>query len=312
MTFEARVYIQGVAGYLPHTDREEILVLMPRQSRAYKAGIRNRRGKEFCDHKAFVQYLVEPGRMKDWKTKSIAGKWVGFKSDTEITPQLLQKKDRSIQGVPDLSEVLRLAGLTASDSIEIDPAVIADPANDRRLIAGAVLDSGILSPAASFEGRYELDRKRDRERDRRPTGDTWNKDLYSNTILIELGQISTFTLELTDFATRETEKLPLRPPDHHDEMQVWIRHFCDRSDPRIPNRDLDVDLDLEESDRDDEDFALNYALLKGLADLLQESRSQLPYPRLETSWQRGDPIGLRNRKCAPAKLQELSYDNPLS
>ena len=278
---EARIYIQGVAIFVVSPDSspesQKVEVLIPDQEEAKTAGIHT------CEHKVFAQFRHIEGD-KDKKPLPLAGKRVRIRSNSKEMD--LVADDGAIRGMPRLPEILEGTG----NSGRIDPAILEDPFQNPRVLTHLTLDQGLLRPAAAFETRYKIPR----------ASEGPIRGLFSNTILIELGQVTTFELELADLRTGEPES-PIDLASTrglYDEAEVWIRNFCEITHkpwfPMPPAFD-----EATAQGREDDDFVLNYALIENLSTLVDSS--SLPIPTLETSWQNGDPIGLENRKCAPAQ-----------
>ena len=303
MPYEARLYIQGVSVYVPHPDRPEVLVLFPNQEEASQRGLRDLKGEPICHHHAVVQFSARylenrdtvASRLPDaWTTLDISGMWVGFSTDSALEPRLT-RDDRRIAGVPYLPDALAL--IKPPTSLEkkswnasLDPKAYPGQNTEAQLLkAGLFLDAGILSPYADYEGLFRFEGT---QADRR----------YSSVLKLELGQVNHFALRFRPFGSNEIFQLPLDPP--WDELEVWVRHFCDLERPD-PNRIL------PQPGEADVDFALNYALLENLEAVLQACGDVLPVPRISTSWVRGGPIGLEPRKCMGSGNQALPFSNPL-
>lgn len=298
---EARIYIQGVAVFVvsPDSSREsqKVEVLIPNQDEAKAAGIHT------CEHRAIVQYRhIEDDR--DNEPLQLDGKRLRILSDSEEMD--LVAADGSIRGMPHLSQVLKhtddpALNQPAGNPGLIDPDIMANPFGHRRVLANLTLDQGVLNPAAAFETRYKIPRS---------VVGKYVTGLFSNTIVVELGWVKTFELEIADRETGEViEVVDLASTRGlYDEANVWIRNFCELTPkpwfPEPPSFRGADDGGREDERREDQDFILNYALVENLPHLIEsttEAGESLPVPILETSWLDGDPIGLENRKCAPAQ-----------
>jgi hypothetical protein len=300
MSFEARLYIQGVSVYVPHPERPEVLVLFPDQERANQRGLRDLKGEKICHHQAAVQFSsrylenAATSRLPDaWTTMDISGMWVGFSTDSTVAPRLT-RDDGRVAGVPYLPEALSLIKQPALSAAPLDSslapqAYTGQTTEAQFLKAGLLLDAGILSPYAEYEGLFRFAGTRE---DRK----------YSSVLKLELGPVNHFTLRFRPFGSEEIFQLPLTPP--WDELEVWVRHFCDLEKPD-PNRIL------PEPGEADVDFALNYALLRDLEAVLQACGNVLPIPHISTSWARGGPIGLEPRKCMGSGSQSLQFQRPV-
>ena len=286
---EARIYIQGVALFVVSPDSspesQEIQVLIPDQEKAEEAGLHT------CEHEAVAQFrsLDENGAEKADR-RTLDGRRLRIRSDSKEMD--LVSNEGSIRGMPQLPEVLK--GTVSSG--RIDRPIIGNPFEDSRVLTHLTIDRGVLSPAAAFETRYEIPRA---SAERPISG------LFSNTILIELGWVETFELEIAELSSGEViETIDLaKTRTLYDEAEVWIRNFCNIT----PNPWFAEPPPFDEAKargREDGDFVLNYSLLKDLPELVESTLGAggyLPLPILQTSWQDGDPCGLENRKCAPAQ-----------
>jgi hypothetical protein len=320
MSFETRLYIQGVGIYVPHDQRNELLVLFPNQERAHERGLRDLQDQPICRHHAVVQFnsryleerspspLAEMRLSKAWTTLDVSGMWVGFSAEPALAPRLAV--DGRVPGVPHLPELLH----------ELEPADPLDPSLAPQvwpgqvseadfLKAGLFLHAGVLSPYMEYEGLFRFHRLNE-ARDRRTrrgwkTRRTRNNRLdrkYASVLKLELGQVERFALRFRLFGSGETFELPLHSP--WDELEIWIRHFCDLAWP-------DPDRELPEAGDADVDFVLNYALLQNLDVLLQKWGNNLPVPTVSPSWARGGPIGLEPRKCMGGGSGQYSFSRPL-
>ena len=273
MPFEARLYIQGVSVYVPHPERPEVLVLFPDQEQANQRGLRDLKGDPICHHHAVVQFSsrylenAATSRLPDaWTTIDISSLWVGFSTDSKVETRLT-RDDGRVAGVPYLPEALELIKQPAAPlSSSLAPqAYPGQNAEAQFLKAGLLLDAGVLSPYAEYEGLFRFEGTRD---DRK----------YSSVLKLELGEVEHFALRFRPFGSAETFELALTPP--WDELEVWVRHFCDLEKPD-PNRIL------PKAGAPDVDFALNYSLLENLEAVLQACGNVLPIPHISTSWEIG-------------------------
>lgn len=291
MPFEARVYIQGVGVYRPQKEKNQLHVLFPDQEKATR--LREVHGDAVCRHHAVVQFDTRylTGKLHldptvPWTTLDITGLWVRLSAeppkDSKI-PTDLMTEDGLVPGVPHLPDILRQLQKNQPD-MDLRPLLPdrVEPGSSETglLRAGLVLDAGILSPYAEYEGIFNLDVARV---SRRPKGYR-----YSSVLKLELGQVESFALQFQPFGSDEVSTLRLSTP--WDELDVWIRHFCNLEWP-------DPDMDLPLAGTDDTDFVLNYALLENLGTVLSACDNKLPVPMVASSWARGGFIGLESRKC---------------
>ena len=301
MSFEARLYIQGVGVYVPHAKNRELLVLFPNQERAHQRGLLDPDGKPFCRHYAAVQFdaryltngngaSLAAGLPAPWTTIDITGSWVGFRTEAQQSVEFTLPTDGVVPGVPRLSELLEpLSQVDASLDPQAWPGQGASTAMADLLAAGLFVDAGVLSPYSEYEGLFRM-------------GASHEDYRYASVLKVELGQVDSFALRFRRFDSQEVRELPLRSP--WDELEVWIRHFCDLSRP-------DPDHDLPEAGEADVDFALNYALLAQLDNLLEElGLANLPVPAVSPSWVRGGPIGLEPRKCMGGSSAPYQFNRP--
>lgn len=309
--FEARLYIQGVGVYVPHENREELLVLFPDQDRVAQKAFRGRRGKPICRHHAVVQFSARyledqlcPGgwpRARPrlgkfatdlWTTIDIGGFWVGFSSDTGLRPALV--RDGRVPGVPHLPEILRgekrLNGTDSSLNERAWPSQKQPLGREGAILkAGLHVHAGVLSPYAEYEGLYEFN---------------GNETKYASVLKLELGTVERFALRFRAFEWDNAIDLPLRPAG--DELEVWIRHFCELERP-------DPDHGSAESGEEDIDFILNYALLSRLDEVLAAlGADDLPVPVVSDAWlEAGGPIGLEPHKCMGSGAGSYAFEAPL-
>jgi hypothetical protein len=280
MPFEARVYIQGVGVYVPQ-ENGELHVLFPNQEKAAERKLHEHKGIPVCRHHAVVQFDTRslasgphPGPTIPWTTLDITGLWVRLSAEPTPVKTRLTENGR-VPGVPHLPDILK----------DLDPSLDqnAKPVFSSEaewLRAGLELKAGILSPYAEYEGLFDFDvaQVSRRPKDRR----------YSSVLKLELGEVESFALTFRPFGSQKESTLHLSTP--WDELDVWIRHFCDLERP-------DPDLDLPSAGEDDTDFVLNYAFLNNLDAVLKACDNVLPVPRVASSWARGGHIGLESRKC---------------
>lgn len=294
MSFEARLYIQGVGVYVPHDKRPEMLVLFPSQEEAHKRGLRDLHGNPICRHHAVVQFdarclgnLAElpPMYLEPWTTLDVSGHWLGFqaeRADGTAVPSFRMAGNNGVPGVPHLTDVVRNFKVPVNPALNPDAWPGKSPVAEI-LKAGLFIDAGILSSYAEYEGLFRFGGPTNR--------DEIDKDdrRYSSVLKLELGQVDSFKLRFRAFDSEDVKELVLTPP--WNELEVWVRHFCDLSRP-------DLDRELPEAGESDIDFTLNYALLEDLGKLLDNLQySEIPVPRVSTSWVHGGPIGLEPRKC---------------
>lgn len=316
MSFEARVYIQGVAVYVP--DEKEptsrMRVLFPNQARASEMGIRDSEGTSICQHHAVVQFdarclaseAERPllGDPDSWKTIELSGKLLRFETDSTVKPTL--SIDGRVPGVPYLPDVIRdhipvtaVGGGAPSPPLDLSILPQASLGGTDFLKAGLTLDAGVLSPYAEFEGLYTFPGSSQHRAGRPARSAGWSPHpedhKLSSVLKLELGQVSRFTLHLEPFGTGTERRYDLSPPSDPDgtpwdELEVWVRHFCELDRP-------DPDGMSAEPEEKDVDFALNYMLLKHLDEVLRAVDNILPVPSISSSWGRGGLIGSKARKC---------------
>jgi hypothetical protein len=300
MSFEARLYIQGTGVYVPHTGGKKMLVLFPSQEQANKRGLRDIHGNPICRHHAVVQVSARclgdlsglPAELPDpWTTLDVSGLWVGFKADgadgNEVPP-FRMAGNNGVPGIPYLPDVLRDFKMPVGPDLD-QRAWPGNGGSAAELLAACLfLDAGVLSPYAEYEGLFRFNGQADQR--------------ISSVLKLELGRVDSFSLRFRAFDSSKVIDLPLDCP--WNELEVWVRHFCDlsRSDP---------DQELPEAGEADVDFALNYALLQDLDKLLDSLKRheipEIPVPRVSTSWVHGGPIGLEPRKCNGVSVASQNF-----
>ena len=286
MTFEARIFIQGVANYVPSSDGRKLEVLFPDQE---KAGLKDKKvgDKKLCDHHAVVEMdarqLEKPSK-RPWESIAIEGRHITVETDSKISMRL---RGDCVPGVPFLPKLLRAIG------IEQPPGMPRPDQVDRALLAGSVLlEHGEISPDSRFEGEFVFPDRRNPSDKRTPWSELEElRGTFSNVIKVELGEVSYLNLVLAPRAgDNKTTRLEHRLRPIGDEVDVWIRHFCDVGrEPRYE------ELRPSAERADDVDFLLNYALLEGLN--LGDVEDRVPIPRIPESWSRGGTIGGNCVEC---------------
>lgn len=311
MSFEARLYIQGVGAYVPHEDGSKMLVLFPSQEQAHRRGLRDLHGNPICRHSAVVQFdarclgnlaQFSPKLPEPWATLDVSGLWVGFQAKGKDIPSFRMAGNNGVPGVPYLPDIVENFKIAVDPSL--DPRAWPGSNSVAELLkAGLFIDAGILSSYAEYEGLFRFDGQA--RRDWIDDGKADRK--YSSVLKLELGQVDSFDLRFRAFDSDEVVNVSLTPP--WSELEVWVRHFCDLSRP-------DLDRELPEAGEADIDFALNYALLEHLDTLLKglerHEITEIPVPRVSTSWEHGGPIGLEPRKCNGASTQTKSFSSPFA
>jgi hypothetical protein len=329
MPFEARLFIQGTGVFVPHEDGDSVLVLFPSWEKADQSGLNSPAGsaKELetaqdsprgstkapagrrsrsdqgaglemperapvKPHHAVVQFdarNLAPTAPNAWLTRFCAGQWVTVETDPQ--PRLQLGQESILQGIPDLGDVAKSGNLGPSaDQLvrsEVLPGKDFDP---EYLTAGLYLESGALSPSGDHLGAWQLTPGKAQEGEER---------YYSSVIKVEFGEVDRFALRFRPFEAAAAETLDLFPIG--DELDVWVRHFCD-IEQRPVSRYCEV-----EAEEPDEDFALNYALAKDFAGL---AKGRLPVPQVWGSWSKGSPIGGDPCRCMGCKTSNMAYSHP--
>jgi hypothetical protein len=310
MSFEARLYIQGAGVYVPHDQKDQMLVLFPSYEQAAKRNILDPLGKPVCRHYTVAQLssrclesaLVPRGNVLPdmWTSIDLSGMWIGFsaRSAGQSVPTRLLTSDRRVPGVPSIPEILRTRPETENLDSALDRSVW--PGEHGNLLkAGLLLNAGILSPSADFEGLFRFDGLPAVRRDaRRQIED----ERYSSVLKLELGEVESLTLHFRPFGSDKTFDISVNSP--WDELDVWIRHFCEIDRP-------DLQREMPETGEADIDFVLNYALLQELEEILAALNHRLPVPNISTSWERGGLIGGEARKCMGASSSAVGFNNPI-
>jgi len=294
MAFQVRIYIQGVANFIPHSDGKSLLVLFPDQEEALRRGMKTPGDRELCRHYAVVQMdsrSFDPSLPRLWLTLDVEKNWVGFKSDSNVLMEL--SDDTPISGLLSLEEILEAVQLGAFS--ELDKRALPGPSLDSSLLKGGLfLDAGVLGAESKYQGAFAF---------RTVGGGSLGLSRnMSSVIRVELGDVTDLVLTLRPFAGGEPSSIPLRPIG--DELDVWVRHFCDLREPD-PEREVPKVGEL------DDDFVLNYALRQGLAELVTGDNGKLlPVPEVPASWIKGGPIGGDPHQCMPSGQAARSFDNP--
>lgn len=282
MAFEARIYLQGVAVYVPDGSPDKLAALLPDQEKATEAGLRGVDGEPICKHYAVAQFDahdLDPTCPSAWSSVDLSGYWVSVDSDSNEEASLFDDGGR-LPGIPHLPEIFERAELGVEAKILSDATPSTAVPTDR-LRAGFLADRGKLSAATEYKGKFRF------YDGRRPLTD--HDDDYTSVLKIELGEVERFSLSFRPFGGGEPSKIHFRPK--YDQLEVWIRHFCDLERPD-PDRNLP-----RAAGEPDVDFALNYALLDRLPELLERRGTKLPVPKVSSSWERGSPIGGKPNKC---------------
>lgn len=294
MPFEARIFVHGVANFVPHTDGTKLLALFPDQEYAMERGIEAPQGGEICKHYMVVQMdarLLDPRLPPNlWLTLDVAKHWIGFESNSQ---QSMMLKDGQIDGLTQIETLLGGAG-TASSAL--DQKALPGPGFDPRLLsAGFFADKGAVGPSGEYQGPFELSSG---------AGNGWGEPRrLSSVIRLELGEVGRFALKLLPFGAppEKVSRIVLHPLS--DTLDVWVRHFCDLEKPD-PDRNPPEPGDL------DADFVLNYALRADLAGLLEAGKGRLRVPRVSSNWKRGGDVAGKPRQCMGALSSAMSFATP--
>lgn len=284
MPFEARIFIQGTGVYVPHEDRQRVLVLFPNWQRTHDLGLRDPTDptRPICRHHAVVQLdarNLSPSAAEAWLTYFCQGRWIGVESDSQVEMQVaMRPNDQGILGMPQIEEVATRAGLQLGEAVQQDLLDgTGDPAE--LLATGLYLDRGALSPSSEYQGAWRFT-----HRNRRIEVE----DYYASVMKLELGTVNRFALRFRSFDSGGEETLELHPIG--DELDVWIRHYC-----KVEERPKAEDETCELANPD-VDFALNFALASQFEQIL----SELPVPVPIRSWgegEEGGPIGGDCHRC---------------
>jgi hypothetical protein len=343
MSFEARVYIQGVGVYVPHADRPEteLLVLFPKQEIAESKGVSTKE-KPICRHHAAVQFsarYLEDGHRTEglgtnreiavagpppdgWATLDVSGLWLWLTAPaaaatrpTRLSIADLETGGHRVPGVPHLPEILRdqvPPGAASPLDPSIHPGAWPNGGTEADFLKGGLyLDQGVLSPYAEFEGLYRFPRPRKngaKTRALRRGSPNPDDHKLSSVLKLELGQVESFTLHGRSFEGGPVFDLPLKPPADPDgvpwdELEIWVRHFCELDQP-------DPDGKTAEPGEEDVDFVLNYMVLEHLTEVLAAFGNALPVPQVSSSWARGGLIGSEARKCMGNSALPKSFKKP--
>lgn len=294
MPFEARILVHGVANFVPHTDGTKLLALFPDQAYAMDRGIRAPEGGEICKHYMVVQMdarVLDPRLPpKLWLTLEVAKHWIGFESDD---PKPMELKEGKIDGLTQMESLLEGAGFAGSPTLD-RRALPGSDFDSRLLAAGFFADAGRVSPAAEFQGPFEM---------RASGGGGWKEvGELSSVMRLELGTVGRFALKLLPFGAPPEDIATIELHPLGDTLDVWVRHFCDLDRPD-PNRDVPKPREL------DADFVLNYALREGLEDLIEQGMP-LEVPRVADNWKEGGSVAGKPRQCMGALSSARSFMKP--
>lgn len=292
MAFNARLYIQGVVNYVPHTDGNALLGLMPDQQYAASRGIVDFAGEEICRHYCVVQCAgddIAASLPPNWLTVDASRHWIGVATDSS---PLELPDGGGIEGVVSMKDVLDEVGLSEYGGLNTAVLPSNGGTDTEPLKAGLYLNQGAVSADEAWTGRFTF--YRDTENATDLTAD------YTNVVKVDFGAVDNFRLRLKPFDGGAPVHLDFAP--QYDELDVWIRHFCELDKP-------DPDGYRPEPDDPDADFALAYALRDNLTGLLNAS-ARLPYPRVWGSWAEGNPIGGRPNRCMPVGERAAAFIDP--
>lgn len=293
MTFDARIFIHGVANFIPHKEGDKLLVLFPDQEEALQRGMKTPGERELCRHYAVVQMdsrCLDPELPRLWLTLDIDKHWLSIESDSTVPMNL--SDEEPISGLLRLGEILEKVQLGAFT--ELDERALPGPGFDPSLVKGGLyLDAGILGAESKYQGAFTF-----RTVGGGSLGLTHD---MSSVIRVELGQVSDLRLTTRPLTGGEPSTFPLQPVG--DELHLWVRHFCDLREPD-PEREVPTVGKL------DDDFILNYALQRDLPHLLESNAHLLPLPEVPASWVKGGPIGGDPHECMPARQGSQSFNKP--
>lgn len=295
MSFEARIFIQGVANYVPYQEEGNLKldVLFPDQEKA-GLGDEEVRGRKIRLHSAVIEMDSRQfqknederrTQKKAWASIPIDGRTITLDVTFYTDPgqgMRFEPSDEAgsaadgfqVPGIPSLRRLWEYFGFEGL------PADLTYASVDPSKLAGALrLEHGTLSPDSRGEGELVF-RSRVGEEDVTVSG-----GVFTNLIKVELGCVESLALILS--SPKYQTKLDVHPVG--DQADVWIRHFCDvRKEPTF---DQDVPCaDIEE----DVDFVLNYILYEDLFEGVQE---RLPIPEIPKGWIAGSPIGGACAQC---------------
>lgn len=290
--FDARIFIQGVANYVPYEEngKLKLQVLFPSQSAAGLEGF-ELRGKEICTHHAVVEmdarHLQSDPKnrkqeKKQWSSIPIDGREITVKTDAKggmkLEPKNEARKTKAgfeIPGLPFLPRLLEDFGFR-----EFPPLPPRASIHHKRLAGWLLLEQGTMSPDSRAEGEVVF-RAGEGDREIRVTG------TFSNLMKVELGAVTSLSLQLRSQTRKGDEVLQLYPVG--DQVDVWIRHYCEVGEE--PTFDQEAPC----AGVIDVDFLLNYVLHDGL---VEQAKDRLPIPEIPTSWIAGSPIGGNCVQCA--------------
>lgn len=296
MSFDARIYIQGSVSYVPHTNRDRLVALFPARTDADT--IRDYKGEKICDHYAVVQcrgaLLGLPDR---WTSIDVSGLWV--RVEAQNAPAMMLPPAGGIQLLPALDEVLQPDGL--GQYAATNTAALPGQGFDSSLLkAGVYLDVGNFFGDVRF--RTECDLRGGNGQILESLGS------ISNTMVVALGEVDSLALGLRTFDGDDLPPLSFQAPQSPgEEIEVWIRHFCDLEEPDGTGEVVRE----EEDDRIDKDFVVNYTLLENAEQMIAERDGyKLPVPEVNLNWAGGKNLAGRPNNCAGPENPPGSFVSP--
>jgi len=298
MTFKARVFIQGAGCYVPHVDRDKLLVLFPRHDHDRVGDLAVPHTGDVCDHDFVVQFdasCLKPDLPPNlWLSLDVTDRWVGFDSDSRKRMNL---PNGTVPGLFVMQEILSDVGL--GDHAALNEDLLPGRSPDAGLLSGGFYaDRGQVGVDLRFQGDFRL-QKRAGGPIPRP------RATVGSVVEIDLGEVSTFELKLANLDGSACETVPLQPISRDSgSLDIWVRHYCDLSPP-------DPDSGRMEPGDRDVDFVLAYLLRRDLSVLLQrDNLDRLPVP-VVAERERGDEReGGDPRRCMGPLEEPLAFSSP--
>lgn len=289
MTFEAKLFIQGVGCYVPHEDDKKMLVLFPDQEHA-DSGDLTELGHEICNHYAVVQLdsrSLGIGGPSLWVTMDVQKHWVGVEAVgaggmTNIVSQLSPH-------LPAMAGALGAAGHANHSPLRTD-VLPGKGGVAKRLKGGLFLQQGIVGAANGYQSDLEF-----RWSDGADLDTDYKMQDASGALEVRFGSVTSFSLHLRPFGKQVNPPIPLQPVEN--KLEIWVRHFCDLNPPEPPTVQLTPEPDA--------DFMLTYALRPSVRALLNATGDKVPIPHVNALLTGGKP-----RQCMGVLETTSTFDNP--
>jgi hypothetical protein len=290
VTFEAKLFIQGVGCYVPHENDEEMLVLFPEQRHADVKKL-EKLGHTICKHYAVVQLesrsLGIPGPTR-WTTLDVDKCWIGV--DPGGASGMSGVNAELLRNLPAMVEALGAADHGKHSPFRAD-VLPGKGGVAKRLKGGLYLRQGDIKPVSGYQSALDF-----RWSDGSLLPGTY-KPTASGVLEVDFGPVDSFALRLRPFGGAPSS-IPLEPGEN-GWLEVWVRHFCDLDEPKPPTR--------QATEAPDGDYLLTYALRKNLTALLSATQNKAPIPYSKSFLDGGKP-----RQCMGELEAPTDFNDPFS